>query len=78
MCEAAPSPAEAKVRSPGFAFAAATRSATDFQPLDGAATSTLGEIPSMTTGAKSFTGSNGRVLCSTTCELNEEEFSRRV
>ena len=42
MCEAAPIPAEAKFSSPGLALAAATRSATDLKPFDGAATSTLG------------------------------------
>jgi hypothetical protein len=57
QCEAAPSPAEAKFNTPGLALAAATRSPTDFQPFDGAATSTLGCTPNMATGMKSLTGS---------------------
>ena len=44
-------------------MAALTRSATDVQPFDGAATSTLGCTPNMATGMKSRAGSYGRLLC---------------
>ena len=57
QCEAEPTPAEAKFNVPGLALAAATRSVTDVQPFDGAATSTLGCTPNSTTGAKSRSGS---------------------
>ena len=57
MCEADPTPAEAKFSEPGFALAAATRSATVLKPFDGAATSTLGCTPNSTIGAKSRSGS---------------------
>ena len=57
QCEAEPSPAEAKFNTPGFALAAAMRSASDLQPFDGAAISTLGCTPNMATGTKSLTGS---------------------
>ena len=53
-CEAAPIPAEAKFNSPGLALAAAIRSAAVLKPLDGAATSTLGEMPTALTGMKSL------------------------
>ena len=46
-------PADAKVRAPGLALAAAIRSATVFQPLDGEATSTVGCKPSGMMEAKS-------------------------
>ena len=57
QCDAEPSPAEAKFNTPGAALAALTKSATDVQPFDGAATSTLGCTPNMATGMKSLTGS---------------------
>ncbi len=50
-------PAEAKFSWPGFALAAATRSATVLNPLDGAATSTLGCTPNSAIGAKSRSAS---------------------
>src|SRR5262249_46363237 len=62
QCEAAPSPAEAKFSTPGLAFAAFTRSATVFQPFDGAATSTLGCRPNMATGTKAGRGWGGSDL----------------
>ena len=57
MCEEEPTPAEAKVSLPGFAFAAATRSATVLNPVWVEATRTFGDTPNMTTGAKSLAGS---------------------
>ena len=57
MCEEEPTPAEAKVSVPGFAFAAATRSATVLNPLCCDATSTFGCTPIIATETKSFAGS---------------------
>ena len=47
MCVALPTPALAKFRLPGFALAAATRSACVFQPLAGFTTSTFGMAASV-------------------------------
>ena len=57
MCEPEPIPADAKVIAPGFAFAAATRSATDFHPLPALTTRIFGCVPNSATEAKSCTGS---------------------
>src|SRR5215470_10879358 len=78
QCEAEPSPAEAKFNAPGFALAAATRSVTDFQPFEGAATNTLGCTPNSATGTKSCSGSQGSVLYSATAEPCEDVNSRMV
>jgi len=50
---ALPTPAEAKLKEPGLALAAATRSDAVWKPFDGETTSTFGLLPSETTAAKS-------------------------
>jgi hypothetical protein len=50
---AVPTPAEAKLKEPGFALAAATRSRAVLKPFEGETTSTFGLVPSETTAAKS-------------------------
>ena len=52
MCVAVPRPAEPKLNEPGFALAAATRSAAVFQPFAGLTTSTLAFLPNATTRGK--------------------------
>ena len=47
-------PADAKFNCPGLALAAAISSPAVLKPLDGAATSTLGEMPTALTAMKSF------------------------
>ena len=49
-----PSPADAKVTSPGFAFASATSSCAVSAGTEGCTTSTSGVVASSETGAKSF------------------------
>src|SRR5688572_14214389 len=56
---AEPAPGVAKVSSPGFAFARAIRSLTDFAAKEAGTTSTLGWKLSCATGVKSRTGSYG-------------------
>jgi hypothetical protein len=56
MCVALPTPTDEKLRAPGLAFAAATRSPTVLKPFAGATTSTFGEMPNGTTAAKSRPG----------------------
>ena len=53
---AVPTPADPKFMAPGFAFAAATKSATVLKPLSRETTSTLGTTPSMATAEKSVAG----------------------
>ena len=53
-CETEPMPAEAKFMAPGFALAAAMRSAAVLKPFPGDVTSTVGVLPSATTAVKSL------------------------
>jgi hypothetical protein len=73
MWEEEPIPADAKVKVPGFALAAATRSAAVLKPLLAEATSKFGDVPIKTTGTKSRTGSYGSVLCSMLSVAIEDE-----
>src|ERR1051325_5827644 len=52
-----PVPAVEKVRTPGFAFAAASSSATEWYGLAGGTTSSIGLSTMIETGARSFSGS---------------------
>ena len=54
---AVPTPAEPKFIAPGFALAAATKSATVRKPFARETTSALGTMPSGMTAAKSFAAS---------------------
>jgi hypothetical protein len=56
-CGVAPRGPVAQLSSPGFAFASAMRSCTDFAGTDGCTTSTIGELPTSVMGEKSRTGS---------------------
>ncbi len=78
MCDEEPIPAEAKVSVPGFAFAAATRSATVLKPLAFDATRMFGDVPRSATCTKSRTGSYGSLLCSTLSVAIEEELVATV
>src|SRR5262249_62398678 len=62
ICEAEPTPADAKVKVPGLAFAAATRSASVLKVREGDATTTVGWSPIKLTGAKARMASYGNVL----------------
>ena len=54
-----PAPSEAKLICPGFAFAVATRSLTDFAANPGLATSVCGVSAMLVIGAKSRSTSYG-------------------
>ena len=56
-CVADPIPTDEKLKLPGLAFAAATKSPTVLKPREGVTTSTAGETPIGITPAKSRTGS---------------------
>src|SRR6266849_5328878 len=61
-CEELPTPAEAKLNAPGFAFASAMTSFTVRARVEGWTTRILGVEATRLTGAKSATGSNGNSL----------------
>src|SRR5256885_13594261 len=61
-CDELPTPAEAKLSVPGFAFASAISSRTVRTGVEGWTTRILGVEATRLTGAKSATGSKGRFL----------------
>ena len=58
-CGAPPMPEIAKLSLPGWALAMSTSSFTLLTRTDGCTASTCGEYETITTGEKSFDGSNG-------------------
>jgi hypothetical protein len=58
-CGAPPMPETAKLSLPGLALAKAISSGTELNGCAGCAASTCGEYETITTGEKSFDGSNG-------------------
>ncbi len=60
-CCDVPLPADANVSVPGFAFASAINSGTDFAGLFGGTISTLALVPISVIGTKLLTGSYGIV-----------------
>ena len=56
-CPDVPLPADAKANVPGFAFASAMSSFTDFAATDGCTTRMLGSVMPSVIGAKSLSGS---------------------
>jgi hypothetical protein len=78
ICEDDPIPADAKVRAPGLAFAAATRSATVLNPLSREAINRFGDVPISTTGMKSLRGSYPSLLCSAASVAMEDELVTSV
>src|SRR5688500_11187286 len=71
-------PLVATLRSPGFAFASAIRSLTDFTATEGWTIRMWGRVATWEIGAKSRTGSNGSCLCSAGALVKDAAIVGRV